>query len=176
MLKIISLLYTMFYRWRGIVVEPEVKISPFCCLSRGFLNGRKGHIIINRRSELSKGVVLNAYGGNIKIGRNTFLGEYTIIYGHGKVTIGENVLIAMHTCIVSSNHTVPNRELIIRSQPDILLPVTIGDDVWIGANCSILGGINIGRGAIIGAGSVVTRDVPEFAIVVGNPAKVIKYR
>jgi len=57
-----------------------------------------------------------------------------------------------------------------------LLPVNIGSDVWIGAGCKILGGVTIGNGCIIGAGSVVIKDLPPYSISVGNPAKVLKYR
>ncbi|GGG96983.1 hypothetical protein GCM10007422_08580 [Pedobacter zeae] len=126
--------------------------------------------------EITKGCILKAYGGSIKLATNVFVGEYTVIYGHGGVSIGENTLIAMHTCIVSSNHTIPNKMTIIRSQPDILLPVKIGNDVWIGAGAKILGGTTVGNGAIIGAGSVVSKDIPPYAIAVGIPAKVIGYR
>jgi acetyltransferase-like isoleucine patch superfamily enzyme len=82
----------------------------------------------------------------------------------------------MHTCIVSSNHTIPSKNELIRSKPDVLLPVTIGSDVWIGAGCKILGGVTIGDGCVVGAGSVVTKSLPPYSISVGNPAKVVKYR
>jgi len=176
MLRILSYFYKKLLKLYGLHIHQNTKIHPFTALSRGFFNGKKGTIEIEQKCDLSKGVVLKAYGGSIKIGTNTFLGEYIIIYGHGDVTIGKNSLIAMHTCIVSSNHTVPSKKELIRDKPDLLLPVTIGDDVWIGANVSILGGVAIGNGAVIGAGSVVTKDIPEYAIAVGNPAKVIKYR
>lgn len=150
-------------------------MNPIVFLSKGYQK-KKGSIKISRNCEISRGCVLKAYGGSINIGANTFVGEYVIIYGHGGVEIGENTLIAMHTCIVSANHTIPKRAEIIRSMPDILIPVKIGDDVWIGANASILAGVVIGKGAIIGANSVVTRDIPDFAIAFGNPARVIRYR
>lgn len=140
------------------------------------MNGRKGEVIIEDKCEISQGVILKAYGGEIRINTNTFLGEYVIIYGHGGVEIGENTLIAMHTCIVSSNHTVPGQDTFIRSEPDILLPVKIGNDVWIGAGAKVLGGVTIGDGCVVGAGAVVTKDLPPYAMAVGVPAKVTGYR
>lgn len=82
----------------------------------------------------------------------------------------------MHTCIVSSNHTVPIKGTLTRSQPDILLPVKIGNDVWIGAGAKILGGVTIGDGCVIGAGAVVTKTLPPFAIATGVPAQITGYR
>ncbi|GAB2698884.1 hypothetical protein GCM10027037_24070 [Mucilaginibacter koreensis] len=149
---------------------------PGAFLSNGWLNGQKGQVIIGQGCELSRGVILKAYGGKIEIAAHTFLGEYVTVYGHGGVTIGSHTLIAMHTCIVSSNHTIPGKNALIRSMGDILLPVQIGDDVWIGAGVKILGGVTIGNGAVIGAGSVVTKDIPDYAIAIGVPAKVTGYR
>lgn len=172
--KIFNRIRILSLQFRGIDVANSCKIAKSILF---FTNSRmKNSISIGEHCELSEGIVLKTYEGSIKIKKNTFLGEYVIIYGHGGVTIGENTLIAMHTCIVSSNHNVPDRDSLIRYQPDILMPVIIGSDVWIGANCTILGGISIGNGAVIGAGSVVNKSVPEFAFAVGNPAKIIKYR
>lgn len=154
----------------------NISFYPKISLSSGFAHGKKGEINIGDYCKITKGCILKAYGGKIVLNKNVFLGEYVVIYGHGNIEIGENTLIAMHTCIVSSNHTVLDRTSTIRSLPDILLPTKIGNDVWIGANCSILGGVTIGDGAVIGAGSVVTENIPEYAIAVGNPAKVKKYR
>lgn len=166
----------LFYSLKGIKIMGLVKIQPGTFLSLGFLNGRKGQINIQTRCELAKGVILKAYGGEISIGEHTFLGEYVVIYGHGGVKIGSNSLIAMHTTIVSSNHSIPPKAEKIRAHGDVLLPVTIGHDVWIGAGCKILGGVNIGDGCVVGAGAIVNRDLPPYAIAVGAPAKVIKYR
>jgi acetyltransferase-like isoleucine patch superfamily enzyme len=160
----------------GINIDYSVKLNKRVAFKLIFLNRNKGRIIINKKCEISKGVVIKSYGGNVILHQNTFLGEYVIIYGHGSVEIGENTLIAAHTCIFSSNHTIPAQNELIRSKPDILLPVKIGSDVWIGAGCKILGGVTIGDGCVVGAGAVVTKDLPPYSISVGNPAKVIKYR
>ena len=161
---------------KGVEIADNCLISRSCHLSGGFLNGKKGAIHLANNCDLGKGCVLKSYGGNIQLQHNVFLGEYVVIYGHGGVEIGENTLIAMHTCIVSSNHTVPAKNILIRSQPDILLPVKIGSDVWIGAGVKILGGVTIGEGCVVGAGSVVTKDLPPFSIAVGVPAKITGYR
>ena len=174
--KGIQQIFLFFCKAKGISIKSTVNISLSSQISKGFLNGKKGDINIEEQCELCKGVVIKAYGGKVQIAKNTFLGEYVCIYGHGGVTIGSNTLIAMHTCIVSSNHTIPKKDVLIRSQGDILLPVVIGNDVWIGAGCKILGGVTIGNGSVIGAGSVVTKDLPPYAIAVGVPAKIIKYR
>jgi acetyltransferase-like isoleucine patch superfamily enzyme len=160
----------------GINIDYSVKLNKWVAFELIFLNKNKGRIIVYGQCEISKGVVIKSYGGTVTIHQNTFLGEYVIIYGHGSVEIGENTLIAAHTCIFSSNHAIPAQNELIRSKPDILLPVKIGSDVWIGAGCKILGGVTIGDGCVVGAGAVVTKDLPPYSISVGNPAKVIKYR
>lgn len=174
--KALIQLKIFFLRRKGIHLNYPCTIAPNVYLFRNLHGNNLGNITIDQNCELCQGVVIKTYGGEIKINKNVYIGEYVIMYGHGGITIGENTLIAMHTCIVSSNHTIPPRGNHIRSTPDILLPVKIGSDVWIGANCSILGGITVGNGVVIGAGSVVNRDIPPYAIAVGNPAKIIKYR
>jgi acetyltransferase-like isoleucine patch superfamily enzyme len=172
--RLINLFYINYLKLRGInIIHHKVNVSTS---SRFILGYPKGEIRINNFCEIKTGVVINAYGGHVNIGTNTFLGEYVCIYGHGGVQIGANTLIAMHTCIVSSNHSIPAKNELIRAHGDILLPVSIGTDVWIGAGCKILGGVTIGDGCVVGAGSVVTKDLPSYSISVGNPAKVIRYR
>ncbi|TDO23148.1 acyltransferase [Pedobacter duraquae] len=175
MFKLINTLYKSILRATGIKIGTNVQLEFGQILARGY-SGKKGDIVLNDNCQLSKGVVLRAYGGHISIGSNTFLGEYVCIYGHGDVQIGENTLIAMHTCILSSNHTIPNRNTLIRSQGDIRLPVKIGNDVWLGAGVKILGGVSIGNGCVVGAGAVVNKSLPDYAIAVGVPARVIGYR
>ena len=112
------------------------------------------------------------------IGSNTYIGEYNNIRaGGGLIQIGNNCSISQHISIIASNHKY-DRSSLIRSQLwDVKNNyVIIKDDVWVGANVVILPGVTVSRGAIIGAGSIVTKDVPEYAIIVGSPARVIGYR
>jgi len=110
----------------------------------------------------------------ITIGDNTSIGEYAHMWGNGGIFIGNNVLIAAHCCISTLNHNYS--EAIINIGGVTAKPVAIEDDVWLGYNVIILPGVTIGQGSVIGAGSVVTKDIPPYSIAVGNPAIVIKKR
>lgn len=115
---------------------------------------------------------------SLKIGRHTAINEFNNIRaGNAPVTIGDNCLISQFVSIIDANHGIA-RNAFIRDQPHDLVSagVRIGDDVWIGAHAVILPGVQIGTGAVVAAGAVVTRDVPEYAIVAGVPAKIIRYR
>ena len=173
--KLISLLNRAYFSLCGIYIPNSVSIEKNVSISKGF-SSKKGTITIGESCEISKGSILKAYGGEISISRNSYVGEYVVIYGHGGVQIGENVLIAMQVSIVSSNHGIPSKNILIRSLGDVLLPVKIGNDVWIGAGAKILGNVNIGDGCVIGAGAVVTKDLPPYAIAIGVPAKIIGFR
>lgn len=118
---------------------------------------------------------IKIYGkGNIIIGDNCAINAYTHIWGSGGLKIGNDVMIAAHVIITTVTHDYNSRS--IRFAKLIYRNIAIEDDVWIGSGAIILPGIKIGKGAIIGAGSVVTHDVPSFAIVAGNPARIIKFR
>jgi maltose O-acetyltransferase len=114
-------------------------------------------------------------GSQIEIGDNSGIG--VDCRACGPIKIGDNVMMGPEVIILTINHKYDRLDIPMRQQghnpPE---PVTIGDDVWIGTRVIILPGVSIGKGAIIGAASVVTKDVPEYAVVCGNPAKVIKYR
>ena len=95
----------------------------------------------------------------------------------GKVIIGKNVMMGPDVCIYARNHAFARTDIPMNAQGfDIEKPVVIEDDVWIGAKAIILPGVHIGTGAIIGAGAVVTKNVPNYAVVGGNPAHIIKMR
>ncbi len=112
----------------------------------------------------------------ISIGDQVGINEYTWLGGDGGIDIGDFVRIAPHVSIVSFNHAFADRNTPIKLQPSIYKKVVIEDDVWIGTHAVILAGIRVGKGAVIGAGSVVTKDVPPYTIVAGVPARVIKER
>lgn len=127
------------------------------------------------------------FGSNITIAYNCFISPTSLKVGNhvwlgvncficGKVEIGNNVSIGPSVCIPGTNHNYMDANKLIRKSGDTTKGTIIKDDVWIGGNSTILDGITINQGAVIGAGSVVTKDVPEYAVVLGIPAKVIKYR
>lgn len=109
----------------------------------------------------------------ITIGKNFYMNAGCHILG--EITIGNDVQIGPKTVIWGRDHAIEKAKL-IREQGHVKKPIVIGNDVWIGANVTILKGVTIGKGAVIGAGSVVTKDIPEYAVVVGNPGRVIRFR
>jgi len=113
-------------------------------------------------------------GKDIEIGDNSGLGFNCRVYGPLK--IGNDVMMGPDVMIFTQNHETSRLDIPMRLQTAPKIPVEIGDDVWIGARAIILPGRKIGKGAIIGAGAVVTKDVPDYAVVGGNPAKIIKFR
>lgn len=115
---------------------------------------------------------------NIEIGNNVYIGFGSFFVATGGIKIGNGTIIAHKIEIMTRNHNYdsPNLQAIPYDGTYILKSVCIGENVWIGAHVLILPGVNIGEGAVIAAGSVVTKDVPPYAIVGGNPANIVKYR
>ena len=109
-------------------------------------------------------------GDNVTINRNVFITARDNIY------IGNDVLIGQNSIINSGSHEFSNLDISINAQGHSADKIIIGNDVWIGANCSVLKGVKIGDGAVVGAGSVVTKDIEPYTIVGGIPAKKIKDR
>ena len=112
----------------------------------------------------------------IEIGCNVAFNQMCFIQGAGGLVIGNGVGFAHGVTIETESHQYENLNIDIADQGLLLKPVYIEDDVWVGAKATILYGNRIKRGAIIGANAVVTKDVEEYAIVAGVPARVIKYR
>ncbi len=111
---------------------------------------------------------------SVQIGDYSAINAFTHIWGHYGVRIGNRVMIASHTAIVSVTHDYTRPDM--RFAQPIGAPVVIEDDVWIGAHAVIMPGVTIGRGAVVGAGAIVRENVPPFAIVAGIPARIIRYR
>jgi acetyltransferase-like isoleucine patch superfamily enzyme len=113
----------------------------------------------------------------ITIGNNTFLGRDVKVYAYGShVTIGENTLIASDVKIITRNHKFDSLEVNINEQGYSSSPIIIGSNVWIGFNVVVLEGVRIGDGCVIGANSLVTKDIPSNTIAVGSPCRVIGER
>lgn len=151
-------------------------------------SGDKNSLLIGDNTWFRGQIMLHPPKGKISIGRDCFIGEDTRIWACSEIYIGNRVLIS-HNVNIHDNisHPLDSKErhkdfISIKNNGKIriddnlpMASIFIEDDVWIGFNSSILKGVKIGKGAIIGAHSVITKDVPEFAIVIGNPQKIINY-
>lgn len=112
------------------------------------------------------------YGKNIEVGENFFANYNCVILDIGKVIIGDNVMLAPNVSIYTAGHPIhPDSR---NSGYEYGIPITIGDNVWIGGNVVINPGVTIGNNVVIGAGSIVTKNIPDNVIAVGNPCKVVR--
>lgn len=157
---------------RQLYLADKVKLKSYSTLdlSSGGSIRLGGGTVISEYARIISG------GGQVKVGRKCSLNPFSILYGHGGLIIGDFVRIAAHVVIVPSNHRFDRLDMPIHEQERRAEGIQIDDDVWVGANATILDGVHIGRGAIVGAGAVVTRDVPSNTIVAGVPAREIGRR
>jgi len=143
------------------------RIRALCCRAIFKKTGRG--VVIKR------GVVFGD-GSGVCIGDESQIGYFDSLYVN-ELQIGKYVLIGPHVAVIDANHRFDRLDIPIKYQGyQYKGPVIIEDDVFIGANVTILSGVRIGTGAVVGAGAVVNRDVPPYAVVGGVPARVIKYR
>jgi len=160
---------------KGTVLYPDSRINN---------NQDRRAIRIGENSRLLCRLETMGHGGDISIGSYCFVGENTHIWSSSSVTIGDRVLISHDVNIHDTDsHALSAKlrhkhftDMFATGHPRILegvasRPIIIGDDAWIGFGATVLKGVTIGQGAVIGARSVVTKDVPAFTIVVGNPAR-----
>jgi len=114
--------------------------------------------------------------GELTIGNNVFIGSHSNIRVTGKMHIGNNCRIAQFVSLINGNYGFMDRNTLIKDQPYQKGFLFVEDDVWIGVTATILSNVTINKGAVIGAGSLITKDVAEYSVVVGNPQKLIKVR
>lgn len=150
------------HRGKGSVIYRSVRkdITPFHPFS------------IGNKSVIEDYACINNAVGEIKIGDNSRIGLHSTIIG--PVHIGNQVNLAQGVVVSGLNHNYNRTDIPISEQGVSTALITINDDVWMGANCVITAGVTIGRHCVIGACSVVTKDIPDYSVAVGNPAKVIK--
>ena len=161
-------------RYEGCRIDPRAIIRKPCHLSFGKNVVIGAYTVILLEPREIKGPEDIAV---LTVGDDTYMGEFNNIRVEGQVRIGAKCLIAQGVSIIGSNYSLTAGVPIV-DQPKQKgkLGVTIGDDVWIGANATILPGVTIGNGAVVAAGAVVTHDVECNTVVAGNPAKMIKVR
>lgn len=158
---------------KGFIAEDGCEIS--CFSKRGIVLGDKvtiGSYAIIRPSTLWGGEP----GEGLKVGDNSNIGPYSYVGCSGYIEIGSNVMISPRVGIYAENHNFQSTGLAMKEQGVTRSFVKIEDDCWIASNAVILAGVTVGKGSVVAAGSVVTKDVPPYSVVAGVPAKVIDTR
>jgi len=147
---------------KGSVIRSQTRMDVFPFNNFSLGDGS----VIEDFSTINNGV------GDVFIGDRTIIGLGNTVIG--PVNIGNDVMFAQNIVVSAMNHGYEDISIPPSKQKDIIKLITIEDEVWIGANCVITIGVTIGKHSIVGAGSVVTKDIPPYCIAVGNPARVIK--
>jgi len=127
---------------------------------------------IGNDSTIEDFATVNNGVGEVIIGERTRIGLGNTIIG--PVNIGNDIMFAQNITVSGLNHGYEDISTPISLQPTSTSPITIEDEVWIGANSVIVAGVTVGKHSVVAAGSIVTRDVPPYSIVAGNPAKLLK--
>lgn len=112
------------------------------------------------------------YGYNITLGDNFYSNHNLIITDGAKVTFGDNVFVAPNCCFTTAEHSIDPEQR--KAGVEVTKPITVGNNVWIGASSTILAGVTIGDNSVIGAGSVVKKDIPPNVVAVGVPCKILR--
>lgn len=186
---------------RNVIYQPIFKkLGPFSLIETGVELKSTGSLSLGKRAVVQGNVQLNGWHlnseiclkdfayldrgvnitvhdkGRIEIGYRTYIGPYTCIAGPGPVVIGQQCLISSHCGIYGNNHVFDDPDAYVRNQGFTCKGITLEDDCWLGTGVRVLDGVTIGQGSVIGAGAVVTKDIPPYSIAVGIPAKVIGKR
>jgi acetyltransferase-like isoleucine patch superfamily enzyme len=157
--------------------EQLAELGPDCVFEAGVLIFHPENVALGRNVYVGHQSILKGYYRNrLVIGDETWIGQQCFFHAAGGLTIGSRVGIGPAVKILTSQHGEAGRDIPIFNAPVELKPVVIEEDSDIGVGAIIMPGVTIGRGAQIGAGSVVTRDVPAYAVVAGSPARILRER
>jgi acetyltransferase-like isoleucine patch superfamily enzyme len=163
---------------KGLKIDSLVRLSGSIDIGANVsimrLSEIRGKVKIGPSVFIHENVLIRSFSSEIIIGDGTTINRNVLILG--KVSLGKYCSIAPNVVIVGSNHNYSISEKLIKEQGEIMKGIVIEDDVWLAANVTVLDGVRIGSGSIIGAGAVVTKDVQSNSIVGGVPAKLIKVR
>ena len=185
-----NLIYRPFFAKMGFLafIESGVEIKSASSVELGrrvlihhgvYLNGwhRDSKVCLKECAYLDRNVSITAHeNGYIEIGKLTYVGPSTCIAGPGSVKIGNYCLISSGCGIYGNNHIFEDPNILIREQGFTNKGITIEDDCWLGTGVKVLDGVTIGKGSVIGASAVVTKDIPPYSVAVGIPARVIAKR
>ena len=164
-----------FYRAKSFEAYTGKKAKNLSILGKVYL--RNKNVIVGENVTLSPGVMFQGEG-EIYIGNNTFLGNNTIVYSEKgyKVSIGADCMIAAMCHIINTDHKIASVECAMNQQGTVSENISIEDDVWLASAVTVLKGVNIKRGSVIGAKAVVNKSTEENGVYVGIPAKLLKNR
>ena len=158
----------------NIQIGKGVRIRKDSCIdSRGNKIILKDNVSIDRYVDIK---VFSGFGGSLEVGENSCIGAFVYIGGPGKIQIDRDCMIASHCTIIANNHNIDDVDIPINIQGVTCKGIHIEEGAWLGSGVRVLDGVTIGRGSVIGAGAVVTKDIPSFSIAAGVPAKVIRKR
>jgi acetyltransferase-like isoleucine patch superfamily enzyme len=175
-------------RLRTLVAERRRRIalvrrSPGARIARGVEIRSPERLVLGAGVFIDSGAMLHCGGmdwspddGGVSIGARSYIGPNSVLFGAGGIELGHAVQVSPGVVITSHQHTFERSDADIRDQPIEFARVVIESDVWIGANATILPGVRIGTGAVVGAGAVVTNDLPAGAVALGVPARVRRER
>lgn len=181
---------------KAVIHRKEIKIRKKAIIGKNIQFAASSGIV---NTGVRENVVIGDHGccfgifqalcsGKIIVGDNIYIGSGTYIQSKEKITIGNNVIISNNVLICDNNNhpTSPQKRVLLSECENYMTdelwtwkyanskPVIIEDNVWIGRNAVIMKGVTIGKGSIVGLGAIVTHNVPEYCVVAGNPAKVVK--
>lgn len=162
----------------GIFTPEQFKsLGPDCVFEPGVMVFHPEAITLGRNVYVGHQAILKGYYRNeMVIGDETWIGQQCFFHSAGGLTIGARVGVGPGVKVITSSHAEAGRGVPVLFSPVELAPVVIEDDSDLGVGSIVLPGVTVGRGAVVGAGSVVTRDVPPYAVVAGAPARVLRYR
>jgi len=159
---------------RGIRIGKGVRIRHGATM---MTSGKEGECMsIGDGSYVATRACLDSGGGVLELGSNVYVGPDVYLGGHGGCKVGSDCQIAGFCYIIAANHEFDDRSVPIRLQGHTFQGIEIGEDCWLGNGVTVLDGVTVGRGSVLAARAVVTKDVPEYAVVAGVPARVIRYR
>ena len=148
-----------------------------CVFEEGALVFHPDRVFVGAGVYVGHYAILKGYhAADLSIGDGTWIGQRAFLHAAGGLVLGDNVGVGPGVMILTSTHREAGRAIPILHAPLVMAPVRVEDDADLGVGAILLPGVTVGRGAQVGAGAVVTRDVPPYAVVAGNPARVLRER
>lgn len=167
------------YHPRHITAGPWLNLEEGCEIvglsKRGVVFGRR--CTVGRFATIRPtNVLVDEPGEGLRVGDHSNIGAYAYIGCSGYIEVGNNVMMGPRVTLLAENHLIGRVDVPMIRQGVERKILSIADDCWLGAGCIVMAGVQIGRGAVVAAGAVVTRDVPPYSVVAGVPARVIRSR